>query len=147
MSNEKLETRSDVLFGKLVPGSGNAGTMEGEMLRAINKIVYRHYNDGDYFFTGYGCETAGPAHSFLIQGCPLSYKLKPIFVKAITYTSDYEKVIYEVLEIILDYIDSRNGDHEVSDVDMYDFDSMFEEEEEVETCWECGEEDNWCECE
>ena len=54
MSNEKLETRSDVLFGKLVPGSGNAGTMEGEMLRAINKIVYRKYNDGDYFFTGYG---------------------------------------------------------------------------------------------
>jgi hypothetical protein len=147
MSNEKLETRSDVLFGKLVPGSGNAGTMEGEMLRAINKIVYRHYNDGDYFFTGYGCETAGPAHSFLIQGCPLSYKLKPIFVKAITYTSDYEKVIYEVLEIILDYIDSRNGDHEVSDVDMYDFESVFEEEEELETCWECGEEDNWCECE
>ena len=40
MSNEKLETRSDVLFGKLVPGSGNAGTMEGEMLRAINKIIY-----------------------------------------------------------------------------------------------------------
>jgi len=147
MSNEKLETRSDVLFGKLVPVSGNAGTMEGEMLRAINKIVYRHYNDGDYFFTGYGCETAGPAHSFLIHGCPLSYKLKPIFVKAITYTSDYEKVIYEVLEIILDYIDSRNGDHEVSDVDMYDFESVFEEEEELETCWECGEEDSWCECE
>ena len=147
MSNEKLETRSDVLYGKLVPRSGNAGTMEGEMLRAINKIIWRHYNDGDYFFTGYGCETAGPAHSFLIHGCPLSYKLKPIFVKAITYTSDYEKVIYEVLEIILDYIDSRNGDHEVSDVDMYDFESVFEEEEELETCWECGEEDNWCECE
>jgi hypothetical protein len=137
MSNEKLETRSDVLFGKLVPGSGNAGTMEGEMLRAINKIVYRKYNDGDYFFTGYGCETAGPAHSFLIQGCPLSYKLKPIFDKTIDDTSNYEKVIYEVLEIILDYIDSRNGDYE----------SMFEEEEELETCWECGEEDNWCECE
>ena len=149
MSNEKLETRSDVLFGKLVPASGNAGTMEGEMLRAINKIIYRHYNDGDYFFTGYGCETAGPAHSFLIHGCPLSYKLKPIFDKTIDDTSDYEKVIYEVLEIILDYIDSRNGDYEVSDVDMYDFESMFEEEEEEEedTCWECGEEDNWCECE
>jgi hypothetical protein len=121
--------------------------MEGEMLRAINKIIYRHYNDGDYFFTGYGCETAGPAHSFLIQGCPLSYKLKPIFDKTIDDTSNYQKVIYEVLEIILDYIDSRNGDYEVSDVDMYDFESMFEEEEELDTCWECGEEDGWCECE
>ena len=52
-----------------------------------------------------------------------------------------------MLEIILDYIDSRNGDYEVSDVDMYDFESMFEEEEELDTCWECGEEDGWCECE
>jgi hypothetical protein len=24
---------------------------------------------------------------------------------------------------------------------------MFEEEEELDTCWECGEEDGWCECE
>jgi hypothetical protein len=51
------------------------------------------------------------------------------------------------LLIKLYYIDSRNGDYEVSDVDMYDFESMFEEEEELDTCWECGEEDGWCECE
>ena len=37
------------------------------MLRAINRIIYRYYNDGDEYFRGYGTETAGPAHSFLVN--------------------------------------------------------------------------------
>ena len=37
------------LFDKLVPASGAADTIEGEVLRAASKIVYRHYNDGDEF--------------------------------------------------------------------------------------------------
>ncbi len=63
----ELEKRNEVLYDKLVPGSGAAGTVEGEMLRAINRIIYRYYNDGDYYYKGYGTETAGPAHSFLIN--------------------------------------------------------------------------------
>ena len=61
----ELEKRSDAYFEKLVPGSGSAGTVEGEMLRAINRIIYRWYNDGDWFFRGYGVETAAPAMAFL----------------------------------------------------------------------------------
>ena len=37
------------LFAKLVPDQGPADTIEGEVLRAASKIVYRHYNDGDEF--------------------------------------------------------------------------------------------------
>jgi hypothetical protein len=44
LSNEYKE-----LFAKLVPGSGPAKTIEGEVLRAASKIYYRHYNDGDEF--------------------------------------------------------------------------------------------------
>ena len=44
LSNEYKE-----LFAKLVPGSGPAKTIEGEVLRAVSKIYYRHYNDGDEF--------------------------------------------------------------------------------------------------
>ena len=57
----KLEKRSNVLFDKLVPGSGASDTVEGEMIRAINRLIYRFYNDGDFFYQGYGAETAGPA--------------------------------------------------------------------------------------
>ena len=37
------------------------------MIRALNRLVYRWYNDGDRFWEGYGTETAGPAHSFLVN--------------------------------------------------------------------------------
>ena len=63
----ETEKRISVLFDKLVPGSGNADTVEGEIIRAINRIIYRWGNDGDHFARGYGAETAGPAHSFLVN--------------------------------------------------------------------------------
>lgn len=37
------------LYDELVPSSGKADTIEGEVMRAASKIVYRHYNDGDEF--------------------------------------------------------------------------------------------------
>ena len=36
-----LEKRNQKLFDKLVPGSGASETVEGELIRAINRIVYR----------------------------------------------------------------------------------------------------------
>lgn len=46
------------LFKKLVPSSGKADTVEGEMVRAIMRVWYRYENDGDFFWRGYGKETA-----------------------------------------------------------------------------------------
>jgi hypothetical protein len=40
------------------------------MLRAINKMMYRWYNDGDVFFNGYGAETAGPPATYLMKHTP-----------------------------------------------------------------------------
>lgn len=48
-----------------IPNSGVANTLQGEVVRALAKLRYRYYNDGDYFYTGYGAETAGPAASFI----------------------------------------------------------------------------------
>ena len=140
-----LEDRNKTYFSQLIPFEGNCKTMEGEMLRAINRIIYRHYNDGDYFFEGYGCETAGPAHAFLTTGCPLRAQLEPLFDKAIDYRDKYEEVAYKALEIILDYIDSKEGQYEATDLDMLKFESLFEEEYE-EICYGCGEEEQWCSC-
>ena len=44
-----LQKEYDALYEKLVPAQGAAETIEGEVLRAASKIVYRHYNDGDEF--------------------------------------------------------------------------------------------------
>ena len=77
----ELEDRNEPLYDKLVPGQGNAETVEGEMLRAINRIAYRYYNDGDKYFQGYGTETAGPAHSFLVNA---NHPLKSAMIKIFT---------------------------------------------------------------
>ena len=37
----------DAWYDKYVPSSGNCETLAGEIIRAINRLVYRWYNDGD----------------------------------------------------------------------------------------------------
>ena len=142
-----LEERNNALYANLVPSMGNAGTMEGEILRAINKIVYRYYNDGDKYFEGYGCETAGPCHAFLVDDTPIGNSLKIIFDESSLNSKSYEQALDLALEKVLDFIESKDGKYEVSDVDMLNSESHFEEEEEEDLCWDCDEPINWCECE
>ena len=126
---KELEDRNEKFFD-LVPGMGAAETVEGEMLRAINKIVYRWYNDGDEYHIGYGTETAGPAHSFLVNANhPLKAKLYAMFTRG----TDYETTIKAILEEILDYIESRNGEYTKNTLgDMLDYEAEFEDETEDE---------------
>ena len=133
-----LEKRNNALFNKLVPGSGNSDTIEGEMLRAINRIVYRYYNDGDFFYKGYGAETAGSAHSFLINSREIPFEIQmtltSIFNKIMKGSGDeeqiYERGIKMALEQIIDYIEGKDGNYTESKEDMFDYESEFEDEEE-----------------
>lgn len=128
----------------LVPNSGSASTMEGEMLRAINRIIYRFWNDGDRYHIGYGCETAGPAMSFL-----MTHTLLPISIRHFAEDinvgieslndSEYFDKIFELLEFILNYIESKKYRYiDISpSVDMLNTKSLWEDEEDEE-------EDDWC---
>ena len=63
-----VEKALNTLFDALVPSSGKSDTIAGELIRAIVKIIYRDFNDGDMFYTGYGIESScGNAASFLMQ--------------------------------------------------------------------------------
>ena len=59
------ENDSEILFDALVPGSGHADTLGGELLRAAERIAYRYYNDGDMAGEGYGRETVNPAVRYM----------------------------------------------------------------------------------
>lgn len=63
------EKRIEALFDELVPASGAAATVAGEITRAINRLVYRNYNDGDHLGVGYGKETCNPAGRYLKIEC------------------------------------------------------------------------------
>ncbi|MBQ3349125.1 MAG: hypothetical protein IJG38_01885 [Thermoguttaceae bacterium] len=65
MLNEKTLDKFNELFDSLVPPSGSCGTLGGELLRAVNRVCYRWYNDGDRVWVGYGRETVNPAVRFL----------------------------------------------------------------------------------
>lgn len=52
-------------FAALVPATGRADTVAGEIVRAFHKIDYRYFNSGDIYFEGYGIETCGSASVYL----------------------------------------------------------------------------------
>ena len=70
---EELLTRikesrdENIWFEVLVPQSGPADSKAGELIRAIERLRYRDYNDGDRFFIGYGLETCASAAAYLMD--------------------------------------------------------------------------------
>ena len=57
----------EALFDEFVPPSGQADTVGGEIVRAINRIVYRWNNDGDQIGFDYGIETVNSSYEYLIE--------------------------------------------------------------------------------
>ncbi len=53
------------LWNEYVPMSGTAETIGGEILRAMSRIIYRFYNDGDMVGVGYGNETCNSSDRYL----------------------------------------------------------------------------------
>ena len=127
----ELEDRNEPLYDELVPVSGDAETLEGEMLRAINKIIYRYYNDGDKYYEGYGTETAGPAHSFLINANhPLKAMMNKLFREFVS-DSEYKKMLNDILKAILDHIESKQGEYTKNTLGgIFDYEPEFEDDEE-----------------
>ena len=69
MSIKAIEEKLNGMFDELVPPTGKADTLAGEIVRAICRIGYRNWNDGDHLGVGYGRETCNPAGRFLAKKC------------------------------------------------------------------------------
>ena len=50
---------------RLMPGSGKAETVAGEIIRAADRLWYRWHNDGDKINVGYGKETCNGTARYL----------------------------------------------------------------------------------
>lgn len=61
--DEKLNDIDELL----IPASGKADTMAGEIMRAVQRLLYRDWNDGDLFYSDYGLETCASSASFLMD--------------------------------------------------------------------------------
>lgn len=66
-SGDGTEDILDMLFEALVPPEGKCETVAGEMVRAMMRLLYRDYNDGDKFYEGYGLETCASSAAYLMD--------------------------------------------------------------------------------
>ena len=131
----KNEERINKLFKELVPETGKADSLAGELVRAMSRIGYRFYNDGDQLGIGYGKETCNPAGRFL--GAKGNDKIAKLTADAWAVYSEeaYEKVLDILCGAVADYVE-QNPDLRNQ---MWDF---KDEEEDQDDDWD-EEEDDW----
>lgn len=107
---EDLKVRINEKFERLVPATGKADTVAGEIVRAMCRIGYRWYNDGDMIGKGYGKETCNPAARFLgAKVDDATAHLIWVLMYELDYLPDdlYEEKLDEVLAGVLDFLDAH----------------------------------------
>lgn len=130
-SGKSDDDKISELFEIFVPRSGISDTVGGEIIRALMRIDYRYYNDGDYFCCGYGLETCGGSADYLASNTSDSInELIYNFVdknSSIRITdSVYEKFLDELRPMVLSFLtDHLELFATLNTTDSRDFDSGY----------------------
>ena len=138
--NKTLMDRVNAKFEELVPLEGKADTLAGEIVRAISRIGYRFYNDGDQIGIGYGKETCNPAARFLIKKTPREIADLTAGLWGMVREAGYEAVLEILAAKLVDTIEAHPELREQPTEDMWSFrdpdeDVDDEEEEEEDEDW------------
>lgn len=138
-------SRFQIAFDELVPPQGKADTQAGELIRAMGRILYRWFNDGDVFYKGYGVETVLPSVAFIYKYGSDGIKelVDDAVEKAQRYedpnffeeNGGYEEFLNNTAELVVDYIldnpelmaeepkeDSRDTDNDILDIPKWEWD-------------------------
>jgi hypothetical protein len=119
----------NMLFEELVPSSGAAETVAGELVRAIVRVIYRCYNDGDKFYEGYGLDTCASSVAYLCDQIDAVHaKVVQIMEQYWKYEDDdiYEEVLEELAKIVIDYIvENPETLDDFNDEDSRDYDMTW----------------------
>lgn len=114
-----LQKEYDALYEKLVPAQGAAETIEGEVLRAASKIVYRHYNDGDEFNRA-------------------SYRQLEQYIGPVT---SYDDLAHKATEFALKANGNYTPNPDWDSLDVMDYGPAEEEDDDEDDDWE--DDDSW----
>lgn len=139
MTKEMLEQRLEELFDELVPANGKAATVAGEIVRAMNKIAYRSFNDGDHVGVGYGKETCNPAARYLMARAGAEVKTAVGNLWGISRDDIYDAALMALEAAVIGYIDQHPELKAIPNCeDMWDF---RDKDEDVDDSWQDGEDD------
>ncbi len=136
------------LTDKLMKPTGKSDTIAGELIRAVNRICYRYYNDGDIIGYGYGNETCNAAGRYILAfgNKGMCDVLKVMWDQNIHDTYDmydnmndelYELLLSRLVEETVMYINSGEDGLSKKPEDMLDYDSPEDEKYDME------EEEDW----
>ena len=127
-------------FEELVPASGKADSLAGELVRAVCRIGYRFYNDGDQLGIGYGKETCNPAGRFLMNKGSERIGDTVAIMWGKWNEEEYERRLDELVEAVIEHIEKHPELRTTETEDMWD---SRDPEEDVDDCEEDEEEDIW----
>lgn len=142
----QMMERLNNLFEELVPASGPATTMAGELVRATARIGYRFYNDGDMIGKGYGKETCNPAARFLMEKFPDLYEETIINMWQTWSEEKYEAELDALVTETVMNIKINPDLKEMPGEDFWNYrteEDVDDEEEEEEDYWEEEDEEDW----
>ena len=116
------EKKLGELFEELVPASGTAPTVAGEIVRAINRISYRNWNDGDHIGVGYGRETCNPAARYLGAKCGEEVASLISAIWGIENDKAYDLILGQLEAEVVKYLE-RNPELKAAEnrEDMFDY--------------------------
>lgn len=135
----EAEKKIEKLFEELVPASGKAKTVAGEIIRAVSRIGYRNFNDGDHIGVGYGRETCNPAARYLIRKAGEEVADAIADLWGVEPDSLYDEGLADVEEKVLRYLEEHPELKETAnDEDMWDYRDENEDTDDYE-----DEEDEW----
>lgn len=112
----------DKLHNELVPSTGKCSTREGEMLRALSRLYYRYFNDGDMVVELMGEYMEGCsalyAFGFLYHQAETRERMKEL-LKCYDDNS-YQSKLEDIANIVIKFIIDKNGNYSPSSNDMFD---------------------------
>ena len=117
---------------RLVPPSGKAETVAGEIIRAADRIHYRWWNDGDKINVGYGKETCNGTARYLekIRGSEFPVEVWNGSLGEDAYTEFTENLVAEMYALIKAHPELETTPNtEDSRMDFIDSDLDREEDE------------------
>lgn len=140
MALTATETRINELFEELVPASGKADTVAGEIIRAVCRIHYRNWNDGDHIGVGYGKETCNAAARFLAKHGSREMETVIYNMWGDPCDESYDACMVILLEQTVQYIDAHPELKIAANAeDMFDY---YVQDEDEDT-WDEDEEEDY----
>ncbi len=128
----KNEERINKLFEELVPVSGKAESLAGELIRAMSRIAYRFYNDGDQVGIGYGKETCNPAARFLMAKGNKRVSSLATAIWGIYDESAYEDLLDVLAGAVADYVEQTPDLRTTPTEDMWSYRTDEDEDDDYE---------------